>query len=109
MSQRQTNATDMMMLWSRGWQLWAEASMVVSMRMMGMAGLWATSPSETLRMVTEKPAALGQSMIAGATAAGAGKRPDQIASAALRPLTRKTRANRRRLAKAGPTLPGRSS
>ena len=86
----------------RGWTLWAEASMVVGMRMLGMAGLWQVRPEESLRMVAEKVPAFSDAALAGAAAAWRGKRPDQIAAAAMAPLTRKARANRRRLAKAGP-------
>jgi hypothetical protein len=84
--------------------LWAEAAMVMGMRMMGMAGLWSVRPDEAARMVAEKAPAFQTAAVAGASAAWAGKRPDQIAAAVMAPLTRTARANRRRLAKAGPGL-----
>ena len=107
MSRRSAGAstTDMMVLSSKAWRLWAETSMVVSMRMLGMAGMWSVRPDEHLRMVTEKGPAFSDAALAGAAAAMAGKRPDQIASATMAPLTRKARANRRRLTKAGPGKP----
>ena len=88
--------------------LWADASMVISMRMLGLAGFWTMRPAEALAMVVEKPIALNDAALAGARAAWHGQRPDQIASATLKPLARKTRSNRKRLTKAGPQLPGRS-
>jgi hypothetical protein len=82
--------------------LWTEAAMVMGMRFMGMAGMWAVRPDETARMVAEKGPAFSDAALAGMSAAWAGKRPDQVAAAAMAPLTRAARANRRRLAKAGP-------
>lgn len=87
------------MLTMRGWTLWAEASMVMGMRMMGMAGLWAVRPDETTRMISEKAPAFAESAVAATAAAMRGQRPDQIAIAGLAPLTRAARANRRRLSK----------
>ncbi len=84
-------------------RLAAEANAVIAMRMMGLAGLWSTAPSETMRMVTEKPAAFAKAATAATRAAAKGRDP---VSAALRPLSREATANRRRLAKRGPKLPG---
>jgi hypothetical protein len=98
---RQASAADMARLGMQAWGLWAETSMVVGMRLMGMAGLWTVRPDESLKMVAEKAPAFSDAVLAGASAAWAGKRPDQIAAATLAPLARKARANRRRLGKAG--------
>jgi len=84
------------------WLLMAETQSVVAMRLMGMAGLWSVSSGEDTRMVNEKAPALAKSLAAAATATMLGQRPDQIASAAIRPLRAKTRANSRRLARQGP-------
>lgn len=100
MARRKTTSADLARLSARGWGLWAETSMVMGMRMLGMAGLWPVQPDESLRMVAEKAPAFSDAALAGAAAAWAGKRPDQIAAATLAPLTRKARANRRRLGKA---------
>jgi hypothetical protein len=102
MARRGTNSADLANLSARAWGLWAETSMVVGMRMLGMAGLWAVRPDENLRMLAEKGPAFSDAALAGVAAAWAGKRPDQIAAATLAPLARKARANRRRLGKAGP-------
>jgi hypothetical protein len=87
-------------LWTLGLQtgvMMAEAQTVVVLRLCGMAGLWPVSPSETTRMVAEKwPAFLAAFGAAGA-AAMKGQGPHLIASAGLRPIARKTRANSRRL------------
>ena len=90
--------------WSLGmnaWMLMAEAQAVIAMRMLGMAGVWNVTPMEDSRMVTEKMAALPQSMMAGSYAAMTGQSPERVAEAALRPLRRKTRSNSRRLARRG--------
>jgi hypothetical protein len=102
---RHASPVDLMVLGARAWRLWAETSMVIGMRMMGMAGVWAVRPDEALRMMVEKPPAFSDAALAGASAVWAGKRPDQIATATLAPLTRKARANRRRLTRAGPGAP----
>jgi hypothetical protein len=83
----------------------AEAQMVVTYRVLGHMGLWATAPGETTRMIREKPAIFVKSAMAAASAAQAGKRPDEILSAAVGPVGRKTRSNMRRLARRGPGLP----
>ena len=83
-------------------QLVAEAQMVMTMRLLGMAGFWSMPPSENLRMVLEKPDAFVRSAYAASNAAMMGKRPDQVAEAAIKPLRHKTRANSRRLRRAGP-------
>ncbi len=96
-------------LWRVGysyWRMMTEAQAVVAMRLWGMAGLWRVDPGENRRMVAEKPGAFLASGLAAARATAAGKRPDQIAAAAVRPLRRKTGANSRRLAQRGPRLPG---
>jgi hypothetical protein len=96
--------------WLLGWQtsiMLAEAQAVIAMRMMGLAGLWAVHPTESFRMVAEKPAAYARAAEAAGRAALAGKAPHEIAGAALRPVRRKTRANSRRLVRTGPRRPRR--
>lgn len=82
----------------------AEAQTVITMRLWGMGGLWAVTEAENDRMVSEKTQALSQSMINAGLATMAGKRPDQIMAAAIKPMRQKTRANSKRLAKRGPKL-----
>lgn len=83
-------------------QMMLEAQTVMTLRLLGMAGIWTTAPTESVRMVLEKPGAFIRAASSATEAAISGKRPDQIAEAAIRPLRRKTRANSRRLARAGP-------
>lgn len=80
-------------------QMLAEANTVIAFRLMGMAGGWPVSPSENTRMVVEKGPAFIRAYGAAATAAMKGRRPDEIAEAALRPIGRKTRANAKRLSR----------
>jgi hypothetical protein len=84
----------------------AQAQMVIGLRMMGWAGLWRTTPSENMRMITEKVAAVQAAGLAAATAAARGKAPAAVAEAALRPVARKVADNARRLGRRGPKLPG---
>lgn len=82
-----------------------EAQMVVTYRVLGFMGLWATAPTENARMIREKPHTFVKSIAAATAAAQAGQRPDQILSAAIAPLGRRTRSNMHRLARRGPGLP----
>jgi hypothetical protein len=76
----------------------AEAGTVIGMRLLGLAGLWPVDRDETLRMLAEKPAALQDALLAGASALWNGAPPGRIVAAGLAPLARAVRANRRRLA-----------
>jgi hypothetical protein len=88
--------------WINTTQMLFEAQNVIAYRMLGMAGLWSVAPNETHRMVGEKAPALIASSAAAAQAMLAGKRPDQILDAAVKPLGRRTRANARRLSRRRP-------
>ena len=92
-------------MWSVGLQtaqMMFEAQTVMTLRMLGMCGAWGTAPAESMRMVFEKPDAFIRSASSATEAMMLGKRPDQIAEAAIRPLRRKTKANAKRLRRAGP-------
>lgn len=75
----------------------AEAQAVIAYRTLGMMGLWPVSDRERRRMLSEKPPAFAAAVLAASLAAARGNRPDQIMSAAMRPIRRRTRANARRL------------
>ena len=82
-----------------------EAQMVIGMRMMGMAGLWRVQPSENARMSSEKVSAISEAAIATSQAIMSGKSPALIAEAALKPISRRTKSNVKRLAARGPGKP----
>ncbi|MEM1389066.1 MAG: antifreeze protein [Pseudomonadota bacterium] len=88
----------------RGLETLFEAQAVMTMRLWGLAGLWSVPRAETIAMLAEKPVVLGRAQTAATQAALAGKRPDQVADAWLKPIARRTRANRRRLVRRGPRL-----
>lgn len=95
--------------WRLGWELWwlaAEAGTVIALRGLGLAGLWNTTARERGRMLDEKPRAFAEAGIAAAKAAARGGGPAAVASAAVRPLRRRTRANAARLTKRGPRRAG---
>ncbi len=96
---RNANPADMMRLSLAWWTMMAEAQTVIGLRTLGMAGILPAKDSENSRMVSEKVAAMTQSLNAAGKAALAGKRPDEVALAAIRPLGRKTRANAKRLSR----------
>ena len=81
--------------------LMVEAQVVITYRIMGMAGIWAVSETEKRRMVTEKAPAFLESGFAATFAMMRAQSPVDVIDAALDPLTRKTRSNRKRLAKRG--------
>lgn len=80
-------------------QMMAEAQTVMAFRLMGLAGTWPVSPSESSRMISEKAPAFLRAGGAAMQAAMQGKRPDQIFDAALKPIGRKTRSNAKRLSR----------
>jgi hypothetical protein len=79
----------------------AEAQTVITMRLMGMAGIWSVAPSERNRMVSEKVHAAAKSATEAGQAMLRGNSPELILAAALRPYRQKTRSNSRRLSKRG--------
>jgi hypothetical protein len=86
------------------WSMMAEAQTVIALRTLGMMGVLPASPRENHTMFAEKGPAFVESAMAAGAAAMAGKSPDQIAHAAIRPIARRTGANVKRL-----TTPKRSS
>ena len=82
------------------WAMMAEAQTVIAIRTMGMMGVLPASPRENHTMFAEKGPAFVESVIAAGAAAMAGKTPDQIVHAAIRPIARRTGANVKRLGKA---------
>ena len=92
-------------LWSGGLQLGQmllEAQMVITYRLLGLAGLWAVGKGENSRMVAEKGPAFFEASVAAGRAAACGARPDEVLGAWVRPIRRATRQNARRLERRGP-------
>lgn len=89
--------------WARSgvafWTLMAEAQWVMTVRLMGLAGVLPLSQAERLRMVSEKGPAFGQAWLAAMAAAQAGQTVERVALAAMGPVGKATRANVRRLAR----------
>lgn len=75
-----------------------EAQAVVGMRLLGMGGAWPVGRNENRKMLAEKPPAFSKAASAAARKVAAGGRPDQVLLAAVKPLTKTARANRKRLA-----------
>lgn len=76
-----------------------EASTVASLRLMAMGGAVPARRGENQRMVDEKLPALMKSATAANKALMAGKSPDQVMDAALKPISQRVRANHKRLTK----------
>ncbi|QYK40146.1 MAG: antifreeze protein [Paracoccaceae bacterium] len=83
----------------------AQANMVITMRMLGLMGMWRVLPTENTRMSSEKMTAARHSGQAMVRATLQGKSPAKVAEAGLRPVARVTRANAKRLAARGPGAP----
>ena len=103
-----TTPTDMMSLWMSYGTMMLEAQSVVAFRMMGMSGAWSVPKGENSAMVAEKVPAFVEAMTASSIAAMSGKAPDKVMQAAITPLTREARSNRKRLAKRGPKRIGKT-
>jgi hypothetical protein len=75
------------------------AAAEVMWRRMGLMASGSMSAPEALRMMLEKPAAFAEAAHRAALKAASGATPAAVASAALKPVSRRTRANARRLRK----------
>ncbi len=72
---------------------------VMALRLMGMSGAIPARADENYVMMAEKGPAMLKALAAGNAALMAGKSPDRVMSAVIRPLARKVSANRKRLMK----------
>ncbi|MCV2880742.1 hypothetical protein [Actibacterium sp. XHP0104] len=88
---------DIWRAWLEVGHLAVESHMVVSMRVLGLMGLWPVSNGENQRMVGEKLRAMAEVFEASQRSIWRGDRPDEMATAALRPIRRRTYVNSRRL------------
>jgi hypothetical protein len=78
------------------------AQQVIAMRMLGAMGAWNVHPSESMRMTSEKVAAMTEASVAMGSAMARAKSPAIVAGAAVKPFARRTKSNARRLARRGP-------
>jgi hypothetical protein len=76
-----------------------EAQAVILLRTMRIAKGGARAEAETLRMITEKVAALAEAQTAATAATLKGSKKHRVAKKALAVYTRRVRRNRRRLSK----------
>lgn len=88
-----------MSLWAQMARIGFESQLVIAMRVAGMFGLVAHAPSENMRMITEKMDAAQELLHASFRSATRGEPVDKVMSAALRPYSRRTKANSRRLSR----------
>jgi hypothetical protein len=80
----------------KAFQLGLEAQSVVTLRMMRLASGGSRAQAEASRMVSEKAVAAVEAQVAAAAAALAGNKDHVIAGKALKVLTKRVRANKRR-------------
>lgn len=78
-------------------RLFWDAQLVIALRLARITALSPVAQREMLRMSLEKGPAFWAAGVSAQTALLAGKPPATVARAALRPVARKARANRRRL------------
>ena len=93
---------DIANVWMSYATLITEAHSVVAYRLMGMGGAWSVPRGENHAMLREKGPAFTEAMVASTLTAIKGGAPDKIMAAAIKPLSKKARANRKRLARRGP-------
>ncbi len=94
---------DIATLWVSYATLITEAHSVVAYRLLGMGGAWSVPRGENHAMLREKGPAFTEAMVASTMTAIKGGAPDKIMAAAIKPLSKKARSNRKRLARRGPT------
>jgi hypothetical protein len=80
-------------------QMMLESQIVISLRLMGMAGVLPVADGEHRRMVDEKTSAMQEAGFAASRAFLTGAAMPAIAMAAMAPVRRRTKANVRRLMK----------
>jgi hypothetical protein len=94
---RPSNVFDCLSAAARFCHLGVEAQNVITLRVMGLAGVWNTPIDESWRMMAEKPKTFIASGNEGAAAILAGKSAEKVVSATLEPLQQAARDNRLRL------------
>ncbi len=94
-------ANDMTHLWWDCTQMVADVPLIITMRLMGLSGVWSVPDNEHHDMVHEKAPAFTESFISGTLAVWSGHGPDRVMQAAIEPISRITRDNRARLAGGG--------
>ncbi|WBU55622.1 antibiotic ABC transporter [Paracoccus sediminicola] len=87
-------------LWTQVAQIAFESQMVIGMRMAGLMGFMPQQRNEPHRMIQEKLEAAQESGTAMFKAATRGATADKVVAAGLRPYSRRTKANAKRLTKA---------
>jgi hypothetical protein len=87
-------------LWTDVWQLGFDAQRVIALRLSRIAKGGAKAEAECRSMVSEKIAAAAAARAAAVKALAGGKGVEAATAAALAPVKRKVRANRRRLTRA---------
>lgn len=98
-------ASDLTQLWWDCTQIATDVPYIITMRVMGLSGVWTVSDNEKKDMFREKAPILTEAIISGTLAAWSGHAPDRIMQATIDPISRKTKDNRARLANAGPRIP----
>ena len=82
-------------------QMAVESQQIMTLRLLGLAGVVPMRADEPARMVAEKQDALAASGRAMSRAMMAGKGPTEVMAAGVKPMRTKTRANAKRLTKPG--------
>ncbi len=91
--------SDLFSLHSKMTTLMVETQPVMTLRIMGMSGAIPAPHGENDRMMQEKGPAMAQAYAAATEAMLAGRRLDQIMTAAMDPVSDQVRSNRKRLTK----------
>ena len=79
--------------------LMVDTQTVMALRIMAMSGAIPARHGENDRMMQEKGPAMAKAYAAATEAMFAGGRPDQIMSAAMKPVSKRVSSNRKRLMK----------
>ncbi|OYX43861.1 MAG: hypothetical protein B7Z02_07860 [Rhodobacterales bacterium 32-67-9] len=93
---------EMAQLMGQWWMTLAEAQMVISVRLCGLAGVWNVAPLENQRIMREKAATAQAAVLSAGRAAMTGASPAAVTHAALKPVDHFTTSNVRRPSRRGP-------
>lgn len=98
---------DMADTWVAVTRLMADTQCVLTMRLLGLSGVWSLPEGESQAMVGEKVPVFTEAALSGTFAMMSGRSPHKVFRETLKPISSKASANRERLEDRGPLIFGR--
>ncbi len=98
---------DVAEIWATVARLAEDTHCVLTLRLLGLSGVWSMPEGESQAMIGEKIPAFTEAALNGMFAMMSGGSPDRVFREALEPISSKASANRERLVEYGPLVFGR--